>query len=128
MDRSLKKTIYPPDYRLLGFGKLLRNMGSELTGARVREADGGATWPLDVRLISCALSAAALAVVWGCRTWPAKCSGCRSALGRDGFGTAISRPQAAIVQGCTGVEPQFGDEGQAGLGGGGADRRLGHLL
>jgi len=59
MDRSLKKTIYSPDYRLLGFGKLLRNMGSEVTGARVREADGGATWPLDVRLISCALSAAA---------------------------------------------------------------------
>jgi hypothetical protein len=25
------------------------------------------------------------------------------ALGRDGFGTAISRPQAAIVQGCTGA-------------------------
>jgi hypothetical protein len=59
MDRSLKKTIYPPDYRLLGCGKLLRNMGSELTGARVREAGAGATSPLDVRLISCALSAAA---------------------------------------------------------------------
>jgi hypothetical protein len=28
---------------------------------------------------------------------------CRSALGRDGFGTAISRPQAAIVQGCAGA-------------------------
>ena len=59
MDRSLKKTIYSPDYRLLGCGKLLRNMGCELTGARVREADGGATWPLDVRLIACALSAGA---------------------------------------------------------------------
>jgi hypothetical protein len=57
MDRSLKKTIYSPDYRLLGFGKLLRNMGSEVTGARVREADGGATRSLVVRLISCALSA-----------------------------------------------------------------------
>ena len=57
MDHRLKKTIYSPDSGLLGFGKLLRNMGSELTGARGREADGGATWSLDARLISCALSA-----------------------------------------------------------------------
>jgi len=32
------------------------------------------------------------------------------------------------IQRHAGVEPQFGDEGRAGLGGGGADRRLGHLL
>jgi hypothetical protein len=57
MDRPLKETVYSPDSELLSFGKQLRNMGSELTGARVREAGGGATWPLDVRLISCALSA-----------------------------------------------------------------------
>jgi hypothetical protein len=43
MDRTLKKTTDSPDYRLLAFGKLLRNMGGELTGARFGDADGGAT-------------------------------------------------------------------------------------
>jgi len=34
MDRPLKETIYSPDLELLSFGKLLRNMWSDLLALR----------------------------------------------------------------------------------------------
>jgi hypothetical protein len=34
MDRPLKETIYSPDSELLSFGKLLRNMWSDLLASR----------------------------------------------------------------------------------------------
>ena len=34
MDRPLKETVYTPDSELLSFGRLLRNMGTDLLAAR----------------------------------------------------------------------------------------------
>jgi lipopolysaccharide transport system permease protein len=58
MDRTLKETIYSPDSELLSFGKLLRNMWSDLLASREL------AWRLLVRNISAQYRQSLLGYAW----------------------------------------------------------------
>ena len=58
MDRPLKETVYTPDSELLHFGRLLRNMGSDLLASREL------AWRLLVRNISAQYRQSLLGYAW----------------------------------------------------------------
>ncbi len=58
MDRPLKETVYTPDSELLHFGRLMRNMASDLLASREL------AWRLFVRNISAQYRQSRLGYAW----------------------------------------------------------------